>query len=163
PNGVSAASPTVIHVSGFCKGPTLLRNRTNITVEGDPPANNTCPPTPRGGLTSTIIGDSSVTPPSGSNGEVFNVTSGNHVTVRFLSTLRAGFAAVAFKQSSLDTGNTTCVAFANEAWEIDNLPGGHQITNNLIFQNFNGIHVHNVTMNNVVSGNISMNNTTEGI
>jgi hypothetical protein len=50
----AADNGAVIHVSGVCKGPTLISSRMNLTIEGDAPA--LCPPGPRD-LTSTLVGD----------------------------------------------------------------------------------------------------------
>src|SRR5262249_50098728 len=117
PNGPSAANPTIIHVSGVCKGPTLLNNRSNITIEGDRPA--ACPPGPAD-LTSTLMGDPSVTPPSGSNGETVKTIKGSkNIVVRYLNIVNnPDEVAIESKASTANTGDCNCIAFHKEGFEL---------------------------------------------
>ena len=153
----AAPNGATIHVSGVCLGPTLIFQRSNLTIEGDPPAS--CPPGPRD-LTSTLRGNPSITPPPSSLGEVIKVLSSTNVTVRFLNIVNGGeHNGLDFRSAS--TGNSTggvahcnCVARNDEGYELDR-PGTHMVRDSLVTHNRgSGIGLRRGTANNAVRGNI---------
>ena len=58
----AAPNGGTVHVSGVCRGQTVVKSRSGITIEGTPPAS--CPPGPRD-LTATLMGDPTQPLPSG--------------------------------------------------------------------------------------------------
>jgi parallel beta-helix repeat protein len=99
PNG-TATSPTVIHVSGFCRvKPVVIKDRSHLVIEGDPIpvlAVGQCRdfgPFPDD-LRSTLAADGS-TPPSGSVGEVIKILGGTNISVQFLNIVDGALDSVA--------------------------------------------------------------------
>ena len=148
----AAPNGTTIHVTGVCKGITLVKKRSNLTIEGVAPA--TCPPGPRD-LTATLQGDPNAVLPSGSNGEVIKVLSSDKVVVRYLNIVKGNDDGLEFKTSTNGTAFCNCVARNADAIELD-APGAHVARQCLVTHNTGfGIRVHGGQVNSHVLGNVS--------
>src|SRR4029077_15861941 len=112
----------------------------------------------------TLMGDPSITPPAGSNGETIKTIKGAHnIVVRWLNIVNSpDERALEFQASSTNTGDCNCIAFHKEGFELD-FPGSHTARNNLIFQTRTGVIFERGSQNNLVVGNIITMSFLDGI
>jgi parallel beta-helix repeat protein len=187
PNGSSATALTRIFVQGRCTGnPTVIRNRSNLLIEGEPipgfpapspePLLEQCRPFgPRPNDLLSTIASNHGSPPSGSNGEVVKIVGGTNIRVRFLNIVDGGrnvqlspdlltqtsarepHDGLEWKNSNNGVGFCNCIARNDEGLQLHG-GTGLRMHQNLVIANVNGIHVRVDTRNTTIVRNRALLN-----
>jgi parallel beta-helix repeat protein len=162
PNGAAPDNPTIVRVEGRCDGPVLINNRTNLTLEGVPPAGGVCP-TPNLGpsdLTSTVQGIAA----GSTQTEVVRITKSTNIVVRFLNIVDGPSLGVYLKTVTPVSVHCNCIARHGDHGVELNGGGPNEVTNNISRENgSDGIRLDNGVVESKVLANCVEFNDDDGI
>ncbi len=157
----AADDGATIHVTGVCVESVLIDARSDLTVEGDAPTGEGCPPEGLdvADLTSTVKGDSQdVT-------DVIKVRNSMNIVIRFLNIVDGGTAktGLEFRTGMSNIAHCNCITRNKDGVEVDR-NSKSEISKNLIFRNNrDGIWLHRCAVMNQLIMNTSRENLDDGI
>ena len=157
----SAQDGATIHVTGVCVESVLIEKRNNLTIEGDAPTAEGCPPdglTPAD-LTSTVKGGSQDLK------DVIKVKNSMNILIRFLNVVDGGKSktGVEFRTGMSNIAHCNCITRNKDGIEFDHHSKG-TASKNLIFKNNrDGIWLHRCVLKTSLIMNTSRENLDDGI
>jgi len=160
----AAQDGATIHVTGVCIESVLIDKRNNLTIEGDAPTAEGCPPDglDPSDLTSTVKGS---TPFDSEVPDVIKVRNSMNIVIRFLNVVDGGAkkTGIEFRKGMSNIAHCNCITRDKDGIEFDDHSKG-EASKNLIFKNNrDGIWLHRCSDLNQLIMNTTRENLDDGI